>query len=111
MGEKALRLNPFPPGLYFRILASAYNCVGRYEEAIAACKKALNLNPNDLFNHLVLASAYSRSGREEKARAQAEEVLKINPRFSLEKFAKRLPYKNPAETERLVEALRKAGLQ
>jgi adenylate cyclase len=111
MRERAMRLNPFPHGSHYRGLAAVYMCVGRYEEAIAACTKALNLNPNDLLTHITLAAAYSRSGREEEARAQAEEVLKINPKFSLEKLAKRLPYKNPADRERAVEALRKAGLK
>ena len=77
----------------------------------AACKNGLKRNPNDLFTHLTLAGAYSLSGREEEARAEAKEVLKINPKFSIEKFAKRLPYKNQADTEKLVYVMRKAGLK
>ena len=111
MREKSIRLNPFPHGAFFRGLAASYNCVGRYEEAIAACKKALNLNPNDILTHLTLAGAYIRLGREEDARAQAKEVLRINPKFSLEKLVKRLPYKNPADIKRAIETLRKAGLK
>ncbi len=36
--------------------------------------------------------------------------MKINPRFSLERFTRTMPYRDPAERERVVEALRKAGL-
>ena len=50
-------------------------------------------------------------GREKEARAEAEEVLRINPKFSLEGFAKRSLLKNQAQKNRIVEALRKAGLK
>jgi adenylate cyclase len=111
MAEKAIRLNPFPPAHYFTNLAHAYICTGRNEEAIAACIKARNLNPKNLFTHLSLAIAYNLSKREEEARAAAAEVLKINPKFSLERFAKTAQYKNQAYTDMLINALRKAGLR
>ena len=57
---------------------------GRYEEAIAAYKRALTRNPNLLPAHLDLAVIYSELGREEEARAEAAEVLRINPKYSLE---------------------------
>jgi hypothetical protein len=51
----------------------------------------------------------SELAREEEARAA--EVLRINPQFSLEALQQRLPYKDPAELERHLAALRKAGLK
>ena len=109
--EKALRMNPFPPSWYFLFLGSSYRQLGRYEEAILAFKKAILKEPTSLFAPLFLAVTYAMSGREEEAQAQAQEVLRIDPSFSLEYFGKRLPYKDPAETERVVDALRKAGLK
>jgi hypothetical protein len=50
-------------------------------------------------------------GREEEARAEAAEMLRINPKFSVEKWAKRLTYKNQADADRFISALRKAGLK
>jgi hypothetical protein len=50
-------------------------------------------------------------GREKEALAEAEEILRINPEFSLYSLAKRLPYKNQSETEKVANALRKAGLK
>ena len=84
---------------------------GRYEEAIAAFKKALTRNPNLLPAHVNLAVIYSELGREEEARAEVAEVLRINPNFSLEVLRQRLPYKDPADLERYLAALRKAGLK
>ena len=49
-------------------------------------------------------------GREKEARKHAEEVIRINPKFTLKGFAKWLPYKNQADKDRWIVALRKAGL-
>ena len=45
------------------------------------------------------------------ARSEAEEVFRIDPKFSLQRFGKMLPFKNQAERNRIVAALRKAGLK
>ena len=76
-----------------------------------ALKKALSLTPNWLPTHLCLAVIYSELGREEEARAEAAEVLRLSPNFSVEGWRHRLPFKDPAETERFLAALRKAGLK
>lgn len=108
--EQAVRLNPFPPSWYFRGLALNYLYAGRYDKAIEACKKGLNRAPNDFMTHVTCAAAYSQAGKEDAARAEAEKVLKINPKFSIASYAKRLPYKNQADRDIFINALRKAGL-
>jgi class 3 adenylate cyclase len=94
-----------------RRLGEAYRSTGRYEEAIAAFKRALTRNPDLLPAHLNLAAIYSELGREEEARAEAAEVLKISPKYSLEVWRQRAPYKDPAVLERMLAALRKVGLK
>jgi TolB-like protein len=108
--EKSIRINPMAPSLYFRRLGLSYRDTGRYEEAIAAYKKAINLAPDSLYGHVGLAATYSLAGRDEEARAEASEVLRIQPKFSLERLAKRVTYKNKADIDRAIDALRKAGL-
>ncbi len=108
--EKAIRLNPFPPVTYFKFACPAYYGAGRYEEAIAAGKKAVKVSPNDAGSHMVLAVAYSLAGSQEEARIAAKEVLRLNPKFSVALFRKILPYKNQAETERVIGAMLNAGL-
>jgi adenylate cyclase len=108
--EKAIRLNPNGPSLYFRRLGSAYRDIGRYEEAIVQLKKAIKLTPDSLYPHIGLAATYSLSGRDKEARAEVSEVLKIQPKISLKRLAKRVAYKNQADIDRLINALRKAGL-
>ncbi|UCE33104.1 MAG: tetratricopeptide repeat protein, partial [Deltaproteobacteria bacterium] len=108
--KKAIRLNPMPPNWYLTHLAFTYRLTGKNEEAIATFRKVLQRNPDDLWAQIGLAISYSMGGQEEEARAEAAEVLRIDPKFSLDYFAKTLPYKNQADTETAIDALRKAGL-
>ena len=109
--EKAMRLNPHYPPVYLSFLGQSYYLMGRYEEAIAAFKKSLTHNSNYPPAHQFLAAIYSELGREEEARAEVAEVLKISPNLSLEVLRQRVPFKDPAILERMLAALRKAGLQ
>jgi adenylate cyclase len=109
--EKAMRLNPHYPSAYISSLGWAYGLLGRDEEAIVALRRGVALNPDWLPPHLFLAAIYSKLGREEEARTEVAEMLRINPNFSLESFRQRVPYKDPAVTERFVAALRQAGLK
>jgi hypothetical protein len=46
-------------------------------------------------------------GRLDDARAQAAAVMRIDPKFSLERMAKTMRYKNPDDVDRGMDALRK----
>ena len=109
--KKAIRLNPIPPAWYLNGLGSCYREMGRYEEAITEYKKGLHRAPDNFFGPLALTANYSLMGREKEARAAAEEVLKLDPKFSLEHYAKKSLFKNPSDLDRLITALRKAGLK
>ena len=111
MIEKAIRLNPMPPSSWYVFLGSALLNAGRYDEAVTASRKASKLSPNNLFAHLALVLAYILGNRDEEGRSAAAEVRRIKPNFSVDNFAKRLPYKDPADIQRQVKALRKAGLK
>ena len=111
--KKSLRLSPIPidSGTLLR-LGHAYRQLGQYEEAVASLKKALQLYGADHMNvHIVLASTYAQMGREQEARAEAAEVMRIDPKFSLESYARRVPFKDQKATDDYVSALRKAGLK
>ena len=108
--QHAIRLNPFAPAVFFNNLAVAYRDAAQYEKAIEECKKALQREPNTQFPYIHMAISYLRLGREEEARAAAAEILRINPKFSLELYAKALPFTQPV-ANRIVEDLRKAGLK
>ena len=108
--QNAIRLNPFPPALYFVQLANSYRDSGQYEKAIEASKKALQREPNTQFAYIHMAVSYIRLGQEKEARAAAAEILRINPKFSLERYAKILPFPQPI-ADLVINDLRKAGLK
>jgi Tfp pilus assembly protein PilF len=65
---------------------------------------------NLLLAHLNLAMTYAMFDQEEKARDHMEELLKEDPNFTLKRFPETLVYKNQADADRTLNALRKAGL-
>jgi adenylate cyclase len=109
--QTAIRLNPIPPNVYLYSLGISYTLTGQYDEAITSCERAVRREPNSPWPRLFLAAAYSLAGRDEKARIEAAEVLRINPKFSLENFAQGVTYKSQEDKERLISALRQAGLK
>ena len=46
-----------------------------------------------------------------EAKAEAAEVLRLSPNFSVDVWGEGVPYKDPAQAERDMAALRKAGLE
>ena len=84
---------------------------GRFKEAVLAYKKANQLAPDRSDTDASLVVTYSMMGREKEARAEAAEVLRINPRFSVDSWAKVSLFKDQSETDKVVNALRKAGLK
>jgi adenylate cyclase len=108
--KNAMRLSPIPPSWYLENLGGAYRLTGQYKKAVHEYKKAIQLQPDDMFSHLNLALCYVKLGREEDANAEAAEVLRINPKFSAESYAKHIPLKGEASKKILIDGMRKAGL-
>ena len=110
--QKALRLSPVkPPGMVLSNIAGSHRILGQYDEAVRFYKRLIKEYPAHFSGNLGLTCTYGLMGRLEEARAQAEEVMRLNPRFSLERWARTQRLKDPAESERFLEGLRKAGLK
>jgi adenylate cyclase len=112
MFQKAIRLHPVGnTGLYLSY-GAALRTAGRFEEAVSAFKKALQRAPDNILAHIGLAATYySMMGQEQEAHAEAAEVLRLNPKYSLDNYVRTLIYKDQAQNNRFIEALRKAGLK
>ena len=109
--QKAIRLNPFGASYLYRDFGLALLNTGRFEEAISAYKKGIQIAPDDITVYLGLVDAYSRTGREKEARIAAGGVLRINPEFSVDSYSKTIAYKDQSEIDKIVSALRRAGLK
>ena len=68
------------------------------------------LRCNNITPYITLAASYSSLNRTEEARKAVEEILRIHPRFTLERHANVLPFKNQKKLDKYIDALRKAGL-
>jgi len=130
LAEKAMRMNPFPQSWYYGLLGWGYGLVRDYERARQASENAgwgyglvrdyerarqasenaIRKEPAYLRAYLSLIVSYVNLGYEQEAYAKAQEVLRIDPSFSLGRFSKAVPYKDDSENERVLDALRKAGL-
>ncbi len=91
-------------------MGMAFFTASRYEESIATWKQVLDrFGPLELREGF-LTAAYSELGRDDEAKEMAQQLLKRHPNFSLSSWKYARAYKNPEDTERLLNALRKAGL-
>ncbi len=108
---QALRLKSIVADSHLGSVGTAYALAGRYEEACDPLQRFLSRYPNILPVHLMLAAVYSELGQDAEAQKEVAEVLRLNPNFSLEVHKQRMPIKDPVVQERIIAALRKAGLR
>jgi adenylate cyclase len=108
--DRAMALDPYFPSLLLYFRAQAAYQVGQYDEAVALLKRRILPNPETDASRALLAASYGQMGLLEEGREAWRELMRVNPAFSLEHRRKVLPYKNPADFERIVEGLREAGL-
>jgi adenylate cyclase len=106
----AMRLDPHYPAMVLHFLAQANFSLGKYEIAAQQLLERIARNPGTDASRMFLASCYGHLGRAEEARAAWAELLKVNPDFSVAQRARVLPYKDPADFQRIVDGLAKAGL-
>jgi len=107
--ERAMRLDP-AQHQYRHFLGTAYLVAGKYEVATAILKERVALTPTTDLSRALLASALGHLGRADEARQIWRELKEINPRYSQAEHFGRLPFRDPADADKLVEGLRKVGL-
>jgi adenylate cyclase len=106
----AYRINPVSPALYSTTLAHSYSMLEQYEKAIKTLNRCLERQQDHWLAYLSLAFVYGDSGQEKNAKTAIIQLLNLVPDYSIEKYIKIAPYKNPARIERIIKTLRKAGL-
>jgi adenylate cyclase len=107
--ESATRVNPVDPMLHvtFAGMGMAFIELGRFDEAIAAGKKAQRQNPSHGAAYRCLVSAFAHLGRNAEAHETAARLLELDPAFTISALIARGGYSN---AKLLIEGLRKAGL-
>lgn len=106
----AMRLSPVYPDWFLSELARAYFLLGRYDEAIERLQRRLQHDPGGGEALILLAASQSAAGRLDMAKAALDKFLAPRPSYSLQQYASGEFFKNPEDLNRVLEALRKAGL-
>ena len=115
--EKILRLDPYSPVTNHVMVGYSYFLAGRYEDALVQHKLVLERAKKGeyslVFAHENMAEPYAMLGQDEKARYHVAEILKVDPNYSCKTVAQYWGkvFKNQADVDHIVNALRKAGLK
>jgi adenylate cyclase len=107
---QAMRLNPHYPFFYLWTLGHAYFLARRPQEAVDALTKVVQQNPEFAPAHAYLAVLFSEMGREKEAREAWARAHQLMPNVTLANLRQRVPYRRPADVERLLSAMHRVGM-
>jgi len=70
----------------------------------------MRLDPQKIDAQLVLCSDYALAADQDHARSTADKIMASDPAFSISTYAESQPYKDSTPLDRIIGALRDAGL-
>jgi adenylate cyclase len=107
--KRAMRLSPIDPLLHRALVGIGFSFIElrRFDEAIAAGKKARRQNPSYSAAYRCLASAFAHLGRDGEACEAAARLLEVDPAFTVSGW---IALGGRSNAKLLIEGLRKAGL-
>ena len=109
--ENSLRLDPRYQARSLSFLAFAHFGMQRYADVVSELETAIGPLGNVIhFTLVFLTGAYVQLGRMDEAKATVHKLRNYYSGFTVGTLHRLLPYKDPADTEFLCDALRKAGL-
>ncbi len=105
--QKALRLNPHPPGWYYWNLGFAQYAVRQYDNAVTTLRHASTYRTS---SRRILAASLAQLGRMEEARQEGTWFRASHPDFTISHWAQAQPFRDESVREHFVDGYRKAGL-
>jgi TolB-like protein/Flp pilus assembly protein TadD len=116
--DRAMRRNPHYPAHYLYQHGLAHFVMGEFAQAAISLEKANALNPHDRWSHRLLIATYGSLNRIEDATRVVETIKQRDKRgwlntmdpMTIRTSAYWLPFKEPADAERLSRGLRNAGI-
>jgi len=106
----AMRLNPRYPFFYQWTLGHGYYLTERRQEALDAFARVVRENPNFFPAYAYRGVLFSELGRVKEAREAWGKASHLNPGVSMLSLRERIPYKRPADLDRLLTAAHRAGM-
>jgi adenylate cyclase len=110
--ERAMVLSPMDPSFFILLTVAgiAHLFSGRPAQALELAQRSAALYPDWDSTYWVLVPAYIQLDRLADARAALAKLLSLSPRLTVSGARQRLPIRNPASLEMLIDGLQKAGL-
>jgi TolB-like protein/Flp pilus assembly protein TadD len=105
--QKALRLNPHPPGVYYWFLGQAQYLDRQYDRAIHSLRREETYRTP---SRRTLAASLAQLGRLDEARREAELFMISNPHFTIHHWTESLLFRDKKALQHFVDGYRKAGL-
>jgi adenylate cyclase len=109
--RQAMRLNPRYPFYYLWTLGHASYLTGRTGDAVDAFNRVLQQNPNFMPARAYLAVLFTEMGRDREAREAWDTLRRLGSGVMLSDIRQRLPYRRPADLDRFLTAVHRAGLE
>ena len=110
--ERAMALSPLDPGffLYLTVAGLASLFSGRPEYALELAKRSAAVNPDWDRTYWALVATYAQLDRLAEARAALAKLLSLSPGLAVSGARQRLPIRNPASLDMILDGFHKAGL-
>jgi TolB-like protein/tetratricopeptide (TPR) repeat protein len=110
--NKAMRLNPLEPRVFLThsAMAFAHFIAGRDDDAAEWAAMGLRAKPNWLPALRVAIASNAMRGRVDEAQRGLQLYLEIDPQVSIAKICGYYPLRRDLDRERLIVAMRKAGV-
>ncbi len=106
----AMRLCPQYPSWYVYYVAFNNLWTGDYPAALDVAELYLRREPDDPFAYVTMATILAFQGRSTEAADMIKELRRHSSDFGLTEIRLSQPYRDPAKFEKVVTALRSAGL-
>ena len=106
--ETAYRFDPNMLHGNFMFLGIGYYIKEQYEKSINVLKEGVSRKPDWVGNHIILAAAYAQLDRLDDAGREVQEILRLEPFFELDNYG--TIFQNQADRAKIIQGLRKAGL-
>lgn len=109
---RAMRISPRDPGTGALIagIGGAHMIAGRYEEGLAAARRAVQESPNYVSAYRVMLGSLVLLGRLDEAKAVAVRVLELSPGATISRYRSVSPFKDKAFRNRIADCMRAAGI-
>ena len=110
--ERAMALSPLDPGffMFLSIAGFAHLFSGRPDQAMDLEKRSIALYPDWDTAYWVLVAAYVQLDRLADARVALAKLRSLSPGLTVSGARQRLPIRNPASLDMVLDGMRQAGL-